>query len=229
MQLFESAREHVPVPRVLDLGAGEGSVTLPLLELGARVTAVDVSAAQLEALRKRCEAFGERLEVRCRTSTDVLESETEPYDVIVANSFIHHVPDYLGMIERALPLLAPGGQFFSFQDPMRYDLLSPFTRRFSTFAYLFWRVRKGDLREGAKRRLRRRRGIFLDDCPQDFEEYHATRNGVDHQAILDLLTRQGFRSRVVMYFSTQSPTFQRLGSRLRLRNTFAILAQRSSA
>src|SRR5688572_10310541 len=39
---------------VLDLGAGEGTVTLPFLQLGANVLAVDISAKQLDSLRIKC-------------------------------------------------------------------------------------------------------------------------------------------------------------------------------
>jgi len=34
---------HQSNPKVLDLGSGDGSVTLPLLKLGAKVIAVDIS------------------------------------------------------------------------------------------------------------------------------------------------------------------------------------------
>lgn len=40
LQVFDNAKKHKINPIVLDLGAGEGSVTLPFLELGAKVVAV---------------------------------------------------------------------------------------------------------------------------------------------------------------------------------------------
>ena len=52
---------------VLDLGAGEGTVTLPFLQLGARVLAVDISERQLEQLRTKCAGLSSQLEVRCET------------------------------------------------------------------------------------------------------------------------------------------------------------------
>ena len=50
VEIYDVARQHSDCPCVLDLSAGEGSVTLPFLELGAQVTAVDISADQLEML-----------------------------------------------------------------------------------------------------------------------------------------------------------------------------------
>src|SRR3954449_7445227 len=43
--------------RVLDLGCGSGDLTLPLVQAGARVTAVDLSAGMLAVARRRCERF----------------------------------------------------------------------------------------------------------------------------------------------------------------------------
>ncbi len=36
VQVFDTAKQQVDVPKVLDLGAGEGSVKLPFLELGGQ-------------------------------------------------------------------------------------------------------------------------------------------------------------------------------------------------
>src|SRR3981189_2518543 len=60
VRLFNTAKQHAGIPRVLDLGAGEGSATLPFLELGAHVTAVDISESQLASLAEKSGRFGER-------------------------------------------------------------------------------------------------------------------------------------------------------------------------
>jgi len=226
VQIYDRARRHAQVPRVLDLGAGEGSVTLPFLELGARVVAVDISGSQLDALKKKCREFNERLDVRCEDINDTLRDKSQKYDIIVVNSFLHHVPDYVGLIREAVSVLNPGGQFFSFQDPLRYDSVGKATMMFTTLAYFFWRVFKGDLLGGLKRRVRRAHGIYQEDSVHDNAEYHVTRNGVDHEAICGLLKEQGFDCRIVSYFSTQSRVFQPIGAALRIKNTFAIAAQK---
>jgi len=212
---------------VLDMGAGEGSVTLPFLELGAQVTAVDVSQSQLSTLAAKCEPFGDRLRIRCVGIEEMLESETDTYDIIVTNSFLHHLPDYLGLIRRTIPLLSPQGQFFSFQDPLRYASLGHFTRIFKDIAYLSWRISKSDAIGGLKRRLRRSRHGFMEDCVQDNAEYHATRGGMDQDAILQLFQQEGFDCDLRRYFSTQSRVFQKVGAAWGLQNTFAIMLARS--
>ena len=226
VQIFDSAKKHKKTPKVLDLGAGEGSATLPFLELGARVVAVDISNSQLDVLKIKCEHFSDKLEVRCEDINITLKDKSEKYDIIVVNSFLHHVPDYMRMIGEAITVLSPYGQFFSFQDPLRYDTVGKITTAFSKLAYFSWRVFKGDVIGGLKRRIRRARGIYLEDSVHDKTEYHVTRNGVDQDAIRRLFREQDFDCNIVSYFSTQSRLFQPIGTVLGMKNTFAIIAQK---
>ena len=226
VRIFDSAKKHTKIPKVLDLGAGEGSVTLPFLELGAKVVAVDISDSQLDALKTKCRHLGEMLEVRCEDINDILINKSEKYDIIVVNSFLHHVPDYVGMIIEAVTVLNPHGQFFSFQDPLRYDSVGKTTMMFSKLAYFSWRVFKGDVIDGLKRRLRRAHGIYLEDSIHDNAEYHITRNGVDQEAIYEMFKEHGFDCDIVSYFSTQSRFFQLIGAVLGIKNTFAVIAQK---
>lgn len=228
VQIFDHAKKYAQIPTVLDLGAGEGSVTLPFLELGAKVVAVDISPSQLESLKTKCAHLGDMLEVRCEDINTTLKEKNKKYDIIVANSFLHHVPDYLTMIRDAAAVLNPRGQIFSFQDPLRYDTVGKFNMAFSSLAYFSWRIFKSDVIGGIKRRIRRTRGIYAEDSVADNTEYHITRNGVDQDAIHELLIDLGFDCEVVSYFSTQSSLFQPIGSTLGIKNTFAIVAQRGS-
>ena len=98
--VYDKALEHTSTPEVLDLGVGEGSATLPFLELGARVTAVDVSESQLAALSEKCSSYDGMLDAECRDVFETLHHMRESgrqFDVVVANSFLHHVPDYLAL------------------------------------------------------------------------------------------------------------------------------------
>ncbi len=226
VQVFDNAKKHSQTPTILDLGAGEGSVTLPFLELGAKVVAVDISRSQLDALKTKCEQFGDMLEVRCEDINEALKDKRKTYDIIVVNSFLHHVPDYLGLIREAVTVLNPYGQFFSFQDPLHYDSVGKANIAFSNLAYFSWRVFKGDVIGGLMRRIRRSHGIYLEDSVSDNTEYHVTRNGVDQDAIFRLFENMGFDCNIESYFSTQSRLFQAIGSILGMKNTFAVVAQK---
>jgi SAM-dependent methyltransferase len=229
VQVFDEAKKHNTIPRVLDIAAGEGSVTLPFLELGAKVVATDLSDSQLAALMNECERFGDMLEVRCEDMEDMedtLKNKVDTYDIIVVNSFLHHVPDYLGMIKEIIPMLSPYGQFFSFQDPLKYDSVGKTTLLFSNLAYFSWRAFQGDVIGGLMRRIRRYKGVYLEDSVHDNAEYHVTRNGVDQEAIFYLFKNQNVDCTIYRYFSTQSGLFQAIGRVCGIHNTFAVIARK---
>ena len=166
------------------------------------------------------------LEVRCDNICEILKNKSEKYDIITLNSVLHHVPDYLGMIREAAQILTKNGYFFSFQDPLRFDSVSKGTMKFSAAAYFCWRVFKGDVIGGIKRRLRRSRGFYFKESVYDNTEYHVTRNGVDQDAILEYFKEQGFDCNIMRYFSTQSHLFQLVGAMMNMQNTFALIAQK---
>jgi len=223
--VFDHARRYSEAPTVLDLGAGEGSATLPFLELGARVVAIDVSESQLSELVRKCNSHRDRLQVRQGDINSVLRTD-ECYDILVMSSCLHHISDYISVIQAGTDVLSENGQFFSFQDPIRYDTMNSLSHLFSKTAYFSWRAFQGDFFGGVSRTLRRARGVYLDDCPADNTEYHLVRNGVDQDQIVRLLSSRGFECRVIRYFSTQGSLFQPLGSALGVQNTFSIIARR---
>jgi SAM-dependent methyltransferase len=225
-QVCAYASAQNPAFRVLDLGAGTGVTTLPYLERGATVTAVDISARQLSVLQENCQAYGGHLTVYCQEIEEFIHSAPGPYEVVLATSFMHHIPDYLGLLKECLPLFAAHGQFFAFQDPLCYDRLGRTTLVFSSVAYLTWRITRGDLAGGFARRWRRTRGIYPEGPSPDNAEYHVNRNGVDQRAIADLFRQEGFQVETVRYFSTHNALLQPLGTALHLDNTFGLIARR---
>ena len=230
VKVFDAACENCEILKVLDLGAGEGSATLSLLKLGARVTAVDISQSMIHALVVKCANYKERLEARCQDVLEAIEwlkDDNCYFDIVIANSFLHHVPDYLELIERACTIISPRGQFLSFQDPLRYDSLGRFTTAFTGFAHDSWRLFQGDVIGGIRRRLRRNRGVFL-DIPEDNTEYHYLRGGVDQDAIVELFKELGFDCDITRYFSTDGAVWQHLGDFLGMENKFAVVARERS-
>jgi SAM-dependent methyltransferase len=188
--------------------------------VGCDVVAVDKDPVRLDALRLRLPAVTAR-------QGDALEALRElpgAWDIVMAASFLHHVPDYLGLTTKAVDALRPGGVFVSFQDPLLHASLGRTARVYSRAAYLTWRLSEGDLRRGASRYLRRRRHGHSDELPEDLEEFHAQRGGVDHRELLRLFRSRGVPARLVVYFSTQAAPFHRLGAGLGLQNTFALIA-----
>lgn len=98
---------------IVDLGAGTGAGTLPLLARfpEARVTAVDSSAEHLDRLRAKAGEAGSA--DRVRTVLADLDQTDWPDlgapDLVWASASIHHMADPDLALRRTRDLLAPGG------------------------------------------------------------------------------------------------------------------------
>ena len=91
-------------PRALDFGCGSGNVTAHLVALGLRVTAADVSP---EFLRRVAERFD--VELLPLNGIDLAGVGDATFDLVAAYSVLHHVPDYLGVLDELVRVLRPGG------------------------------------------------------------------------------------------------------------------------
>lgn len=207
--------------RVLEVGAGHGTFTRCLLAAGAEVTVTEASAASAGLLRRR---FGDRVEVLHDRSGEQVLGLDRSWDLAVMTSVLHHIPDYLGFVERLCALLAPGGALLTVQDPLFYPRRTRLAHRLDRGAYFAWRVAQGNYRRGLATRLRRVRGVY-DESPSDLVEYHVMRQGVDELALEGLLRSRFAEVELFRYWSTQSPLLQRLGERTRLVSTFGLEAR----
>lgn len=228
--VYVTATQRIDSPKVLDLGAGEGSATLPFLKLGADVTAVEISENRVRSLKQKCLSHAQNLTVHTLPAVealDVLKAKEYTCDIIVTSAFLHHCPDYVELVKRATELLRPHGQFLSFEDPLRFDTIGLFTKAFSFIAYVSWRIFKEDVVGGIKRRIRRSKGLHLEQCVEDYADYHGSRNGVDQDALYALFCEKNMDCEVFKYFSTQSRFWQPIGMGLHLKNTFALIAKKT--
>lgn len=105
-----------PGDRVLDLGCGQGRVSLALLEAGCRVTGLDVSPVSLESLDDRVGMLGwrEAFEPVCLPA-EALDVH-EHYDAIIGRGILHHLERPVEVLERVHRALVPGGRAV-FLDP----------------------------------------------------------------------------------------------------------------
>jgi SAM-dependent methyltransferase len=99
--------------RILDLGCGNGVFARRLARAGARVAAVDVSAAMIDKARSRTSRADGRIEygVLDATSEESLSALEAGFDAVVSNMVLMDLAD-LGPLARHLPrLLHEGGCF----------------------------------------------------------------------------------------------------------------------
>jgi SAM-dependent methyltransferase len=207
---------------VLEIGAGHGGYTEPALATGCAVTAVEMSRPSLTELTRR---YGTNPGFTPVFDADgSLGGTADRYSLILCVSVLHHIPDYLGFLDRALDKLAPGGSLLTLQDPIWFTRAGGRSRLLDRAGFYSWRVTQGDLVRGLATTGRRLRGTYDEANPSDMVEYHAVRDGVDEQAIVDLLTPRFDAVSLLPYWSNQSAAVQRLGSRLGVHNTFGISA-----
>ncbi len=92
-----------PGERILDLGCGDGALTLELARLGCDVVGVDSSAAQVEAAR--------RLGLDARVAeAEELEFSNE-FDAVFSNAALHWMKRADDVIAGVFAALRPGGRF----------------------------------------------------------------------------------------------------------------------
>lgn len=95
-------------PRALDLGCGTGNLTAHLLDLGFEVVAADVSPDFLRVVTERFDHTG-RLETLLLNGHDLSNAKDGSFDLVAAYSVLHHIPDYLAMVDELARVLRSGG------------------------------------------------------------------------------------------------------------------------
>ncbi len=212
------------VPSVVEVGAGDGSVTDRLLALGCDVTGTEMSNDQVDEMTARFESHEHFRSVHDPDGDMAVLGESR-FDLILYSSVLHHIPDYLGHIREASSgHLKPGGSLISIQDPLWYPRVPRASRRLTEAFYLAWRIGQGDIVRGVKTRSRRLFSGLSEEEPGDAVEYHVVRDGVDEEAIVGELKGTFESVELRKYWSSQGTAQQKLGERLGYTNTFAIFA-----
>lgn len=95
-------------PHLLDFGAGTGNLTRHLLTLGADVVAADVSDGSLRELQVASARLG-RLKTMVLNGRDLVGVDSDSFDMVTTYSVLHHVPDYLAIVDELVRVARPGG------------------------------------------------------------------------------------------------------------------------
>lgn len=94
--------------RMLDVGAGTGNLTDKLLAHPGTVYAADVSPRMVQALARRHAASGRVIPV-VLNGADLRPARDASVDLVGAYSVLHHVPDYLALVDEMARVTKPGG------------------------------------------------------------------------------------------------------------------------
>jgi len=221
-------------PSCLECGGGTGNLTLKMCARGWAVTVVDVSGKMLDLLHEKARALGHTPTLVHGPIEQFLGGATlQSYDLVAFSSVLHHLYSYSSVVERAVKQLRPGGIFYSNYDPVapRRPLWS---RGFNSLDIALAKILfdPADVLPGIGRRLRK---LFLQKDSMfcravasagDLAEFHVG-TGVDDKQILKLLLASGFYIVKHQRFATgRTAVMQSLNERLRLLESFKIIARR---
>jgi len=92
--------------KILDVGAGTGRVSLPLVLFGAQVTALDISEKILELLKRKNKKI-----TTVVGEAENLPFENESFDIVTAAFLIVHLKDPKIFFDEVYRVLKPDGLF----------------------------------------------------------------------------------------------------------------------
>ena len=107
--LDSSAKRPFEGLRFLDIGCGGGLVSEPMTRLGAAVTAVDASEANIKTAMTHAEQGGLSIDFRAGTVEDLIAAEEAPFDVVLNLEVVEHVADPEQFLVDCAGLVKPGG------------------------------------------------------------------------------------------------------------------------
>lgn len=160
---FLEAVDPRPGEQILELGASGGRFTVPLLDRGCRVTAVDISPRSIEYLERLTAGHPARqgLLLVEDDATALTRVTGREFDAVVGGHILHHVPDVRAVADRVLERLRAGGRAVFLEpnpwNPQWYVHLAMHPRR-------SWRVERGIMRVWPRRVCREFESAGFREC-----------------------------------------------------------------
>lgn len=126
------------IKSLLDVSIGSGSVTLPLAELGVSLSGSDLSEKMLANCKRKAEAKGISVELKCCDFRTVSEHFDGPFDCVASTgNSLPYVSneDVLKTLEQMDSLLKPGGYIYF--EIRNWDKILEERKRFFPYAPFF--------------------------------------------------------------------------------------------
>jgi len=108
LSLIEKWFGEIRGKSIIDFGCGGGLLSIPLLDLGANVTGIDISPASIEVARQNASGKGHFIVGDLRT----LSTTEFKADAALLADVLDHIPDYKKVIALVSECLKPGGKLF---------------------------------------------------------------------------------------------------------------------
>ncbi|HAY05442.1 MAG TPA: bifunctional 2-polyprenyl-6-hydroxyphenol methylase/3-demethylubiquinol 3-O-methyltransferase UbiG, partial [Hyphomonas sp.] len=107
--LAPGLRQPLEGLRLLDIGCGGGLVSEPMTRLGASVTGVDASEANIKTALTHASEQGLAIDYRAGTAEGLLAAGEGPFDMVLNLEVVEHVADPAQFLADTARLVKPGG------------------------------------------------------------------------------------------------------------------------
>ncbi len=108
---LRSAPDSLKGVNILDIGCGGGLLCEPLTRLGATVTGIDVTEANIKVARLHAEQEGLDIDYKIISSEELVKTKTT-FDVVLNMEVVEHVGDVDLFMKSCGQLVKPGGLMF---------------------------------------------------------------------------------------------------------------------
>tara|TARA_B100000700_G_scaffold39321_1_gene39480 strand:+ start:76 stop:771 length:696 start_codon:yes stop_codon:yes gene_type:complete len=98
--------------RILDVGCGGGLLSEALFDFGANVTGIDAAGPGIEVAKIHANNASKEISYFETTAEDLLEDESESFDIVTCLEVLEHVPDPCSLVNTCVKLLKPNGHLF---------------------------------------------------------------------------------------------------------------------
>ncbi len=108
--------------KILEIGAGSGRFTIPLLKRGFHITALELSKHMADRLKAVARPYQKRLSVVNEDLFSVGKNWNGQFDVILGFHILHHIDDLRGCFQSIHRMLNSGGRMI-FTEPNILNIL----------------------------------------------------------------------------------------------------------
>jgi 2-polyprenyl-6-hydroxyphenyl methylase/3-demethylubiquinone-9 3-methyltransferase len=109
---FIASRVDLKNMDVLDVGCGGGLLCEALFDFNGKISGIDAAGPGIEIAKRHAKDNCKEIIYRDITAEELVDSESEKYDVVTCLEVIEHVPDPQSLVTACSNLLKPGGSLF---------------------------------------------------------------------------------------------------------------------